>query len=123
MPGSWLRWLLLLPKNRSWQVFWLVLEVSAGNEDSRGYVRVSSVVLWALVLHVLAHFLLLRCINYSHHAQEFTLDLVTDVVGFAWINVAEEMLAQARLRLAELDVVVVLIDTIFLERHSQRTVL
>lgn len=30
----------------------------------------------------------------SHHALEFLLDLVTDVVGFAWINAAEEMLAQ-----------------------------
>lgn len=31
----------------------------------------------------------------SHHALEFLLDLITDVVGFAWINFAEEMLAQA----------------------------
>lgn len=76
------------------QVFWLVLEASSGNEDSRGYVRISSAVCYALALHVLAHFLLLRCRKLSHHALEFILDLATDVVGFAWINVAEEMLAQ-----------------------------
>lgn len=78
------------------QVFWLVLEASAGNEDSRGYVRISSVVCYATALHILAHFLLFRCRKLSHHAFEFLLDLVTDVVGFAWINVADEMLAQVR---------------------------
>lgn len=78
------------------QVFWLVLEVAAGNEDSRGYVRLSSVACYALGLHAGGHLLLfhLHRRGISHHALDFLLDLVTDVVGFAWINLAEEMLAQ-----------------------------
>lgn len=66
-----------------------------GNESSHGYVRLSTVVSFALTLHVGAHFLLLR-FRHNHHVLEFLLDLVTDVVGFAWIDVAEEFLAQVR---------------------------
>ncbi|CAM9430369.1 unnamed protein product [Ectocarpus sp. 4 AP-2014] len=80
------------------QAFWLILEATAGNEDSHGYVRLSSVACYALALHAGGHLLLHRYSSgrrkLSHHALEFLLDLVTDVVGFAWINVAEEMLAQ-----------------------------
>ncbi|CAN0438029.1 unnamed protein product, partial [Ectocarpus sp. 8 AP-2014] len=84
------------------QAFWLILEATAGNEDSHGYVRLSSVACYALALHAGGHLLLHRYSRgrrkLSHHALEFLLDLVTDVVGFAWINVAEEMLAQASKR-------------------------
>ncbi|CAM9310585.1 unnamed protein product [Ectocarpus sp. 6 AP-2014] len=77
------------------QAFWLILEATAGNEDSRGYVRLSSVACYALALHAGGHLLLHRYSSgrrkLSHHALEFLLDLVTDVVGFAWINVAEEI--------------------------------
>ncbi|CAM9496889.1 unnamed protein product [Scytosiphon promiscuus] len=82
------------------QAFWLTLEATAGNENSHGYVRLSSVASYALALHTGGHLLLYRYSGggggrkLSHHALEFLLDLVTDVVGFAWINVAEEMLAQ-----------------------------
>lgn len=77
------------------QVFWLVLELAAGNESSHGYVRLSSVACYAFALHVGGHLLLFHYRRrLGHHALEFLLDLVTDVVGFAWINVAEEMLAQ-----------------------------
>lgn len=78
------------------QVFWLVLELAAGNEDSHGYVRLSSVACYAFALHVAGHMLLFyfHRNKLNHHALEFLLDLVTDVVGFAWINFAEEMLAQ-----------------------------
>lgn len=75
------------------QVFWLVLEATAGNESSHSYVRLSTVVCYALALYVGAHFLLLR-FHTNHHVLEILLDLATDVVGFAWINVAEEVLAQ-----------------------------
>ncbi|CAM9602299.1 unnamed protein product [Ectocarpus sp. 13 AM-2016] len=77
------------------QAFWLILEATAGNEDSHGYVRLSSVACYALALHAGGHLLLHRYSSgrrkLSHHALEFLLDLVTDVVGFAWINVAEEI--------------------------------
>ncbi|CAM9283908.1 unnamed protein product [Pylaiella littoralis] len=80
------------------QAFWLTLEATAGNEDSHGFVRLSSVACYALALHTGGHLMLNRYSSgqhkLSHHALEFLLDLVTDVVGFAWINAAEEMLAQ-----------------------------
>ena len=84
------------PLTKTVQVFWLVLEAAAGNESSHGYVRLSSVACYALALHTGGHLLLYRCAgrNWNHHALEFLLDLVTDVVGFAWINLAEETLAQ-----------------------------
>lgn len=79
-------------------MFWLVLEIAAGNEDSHGYVRLSSVACYAFGMHVGSHLILFHCHRrrLGHHTLEFLLDLVTDVVGFAWINVAEEMLAQVR---------------------------
>lgn len=82
------------------QAFWLFLEATAGNADSRGYVRLSSVACYALALHTGGHLVLSRYSSgrhkLGHHALEFLLDLVTDVVGFAWINFAEETLAQVR---------------------------
>lgn len=79
-------------------MFWLVLEAAAGNENSHGYVRLSSVALYALTLHTGGHLLLFHYHRRAlgHHAMEFLLDLVTDVIGFAWIDLAEEMLAQVR---------------------------
>ena len=60
--------------------------------------RLSSVACYALALHTGGHLVLSRYSSgrhkLGHHALEFLLDLVTDVVGFAWINFAEEMLAQ-----------------------------
>ena len=81
-------------------MFWLILESAAGNGDSRGYVRLPTVALYAFALHAGGHLLLFyyhrRQLN--HHAMEFLVDLSMDVVGFAWIALAEEMLAQVRAR-------------------------
>ncbi|CAM9239356.1 unnamed protein product [Choristocarpus tenellus] len=86
------RWLNIFVGIAWSQIFWLLLEGVLGNADTHAPIRLSSVFAYAVSLQSASNLLL-----YFYRESEalgFLCELSTDVVGFAWVNVADELLSQ-----------------------------